>query len=96
MLAIARALIGNPKVLVMDEPSEGLAPVVIDQLVEVIRKVASSGELDVLLVEQRIDIALELGDRCLVMERGQVKHCVAKADFSSDPEQWAALMGMEH
>ena len=74
MLAIARALIGNPKILLMDEPSEGLAPVIIEQLVKVIRVLAQDNSLSVLLVEQRVDIALQLSTRCLVMDRGSVVH----------------------
>jgi branched-chain amino acid transport system ATP-binding protein len=72
MLAIARALAGNPAVLLMDEPSEGLAPVVVEQLGAALRAVIGEGSLAVLLVEQRVDIALDLSDRCVVMERGRI------------------------
>jgi branched-chain amino acid transport system ATP-binding protein len=64
MLAIARALMGNPGALLMDEPSEGLAPVVIEQLVDAMRSFAGDGSMSILLVEQRIDLALDLADRC--------------------------------
>ena len=74
MLSIARALIGNPKILLMDEPSEGLAPVVVEQLVSAMRSVVGDSTLSVLLVEQRVDIALDLASRCLIMDRGRVIH----------------------
>jgi branched-chain amino acid transport system ATP-binding protein len=72
MLAIARALAGNPKLLLMDEPSEGLAPVVVEQLVIAMRELTSSGSLSIILVEQRADIGLELSDRYVVVERGKI------------------------
>jgi len=67
MLAIARALLTNPKIILMDEPSEGLAPVIVEQLVNTIRKLVGGGALSVLLVEQRVDIALDLASRCVVL-----------------------------
>src|SRR5262249_48644958 len=56
MLSIGRALMGNPKVLLMDEPTEGLAPVIVEQLVEVLRTIAAGGDLAVVLVEQRVEV----------------------------------------
>jgi branched-chain amino acid transport system ATP-binding protein len=64
MLSIARALMGNPKVLLMDEPTEGLAPVVVEQLVAALRGVTADSSLAVLLVEQRVDVVLEMSSRC--------------------------------
>ncbi|QSY98060.1 ABC transporter ATP-binding protein (plasmid) [Rhizobium bangladeshense] len=72
MLAIARALAGNPKLLLMDEPSEGLAPVVVEQLVAAMRELTTSGSLSIILVEQRADIGLELSDRYVVVDRGKI------------------------
>ena len=72
MLSIGRALMGNPKVLLMDEPTEGLAPVIVEQLVAVLRTVIAEGSFAVLLVEQRIDVVLSLAARCLIMDRGRV------------------------
>jgi branched-chain amino acid transport system ATP-binding protein len=95
MLAIARALIGNPKILLMDEPSEGLAPVVVEQLIDSIRAVVASASLAVLLVEQRTDIALDLSRRCLVMDRGSFIHEAPSAALRNDPARIAELMGLE-
>jgi branched-chain amino acid transport system ATP-binding protein len=93
MLAIARALLTNPKLLLMDEPSEGLAPVVVEQLVTAIRNVVGRGVLSVLLVEQRLDIALDLATRCIVMERGRIARQWTEADFATlDP---ARVMGLD-
>ncbi|SEB12140.1 branched-chain amino acid transport system ATP-binding protein [Paraburkholderia sartisoli] len=72
MLSIGRALVCNPRILLMDEPSEGLAPVVVDQLVDAMRAVIEDQHLAILLIEQRVDIALEFADRCLVMDRGRI------------------------
>ncbi|MBX6328548.1 MAG: ABC transporter ATP-binding protein [Pseudolabrys sp.] len=95
MLAIARALIGNPKVLLMDEPSEGLAPVVVEQLVHGMRSVVNDGELSVLLVEQRVDIALELASRCLVMDRGRFVYQGTSDQLRQDSDRLAHLIGLD-
>jgi branched-chain amino acid transport system ATP-binding protein len=94
MLAIARALLTNPKVILMDEPSEGLAPVVLEQLVGALRQLVDDGALSVLLVEQRVDIALALSSRCVVMDRGRIAHQCASAQFGADDAGLAALMGL--
>ena len=95
MLAIGRALVTNAGVLLMDEPTEGLAPVIIDQLVAAIRAVAADSTLTVLLVEQRVDIALELTSRCIVMERGRVISDQPTSRLRESPERLAALIGFE-
>jgi branched-chain amino acid transport system ATP-binding protein len=81
MLAIARALVTNPTVLLMDEPSEGLAPVVVEQLVAAMRDVVGDRMLSVLSVEQRVDIALELASRCIIMDRGRIVHDARSQDY---------------
>jgi branched-chain amino acid transport system ATP-binding protein len=94
MLAIARALVTNPSVLLMDEPSEGLAPVVVEQLVTAIRDLAAGRTLSVLLVEQRVDIALELASRCVVMDRGRIVHDAASQDYLDAAVDLSDVMGL--
>ncbi|MGJ7546273.1 ABC transporter ATP-binding protein [Variovorax sp. LT1R16] len=94
MLAIARALLGNPRVLLMDEPFEGLAPIIVEHLVKSIRKIVSAGSLALLLVEQRVDIALDLSDRCIVMDRGRVIFEGASRGLVGNEDQVASLMGL--
>ncbi len=95
MLSIARALVGNPRVLLMDEPSEGLAPVVVEQLVLALKAVAGDGSLAVLLVEQRIEVALDLASRCLIMDRGRIVHEASTASLRADPMRIGGLMGLD-
>ena len=71
MLAIGRALLGNPRLLIMDEPSEGLAPTIVDMLVDTLRRLENEG-LAILLVEQKLDVATSLASRQLVMVGGEI------------------------
>ena len=96
MLALARALLGNPRVLLLDEPFEGLAPIVVEHLALAIRKIVAGGSLSLLLVEQRVDIALELSRRCLVMDRGRCVFEGLSEDISEEGPMLAALMGLTH
>ena len=96
MLAIARAMLGNPRVLLMDEPFEGLAPVIVQHLVNSIRKIVATGSLGLLLVEQRVDIALDLSHRCVVMDRGRCVFEGLSAQLAQDEDRIAGLMGLGH
>jgi urea transport system ATP-binding protein len=71
-LAIARALVANPKLLVLDEPTEGIQPSIIELIGRVLESLRSAGRVAVLLVEQYFEFALELADRCYVMEKGAI------------------------
>jgi branched-chain amino acid transport system ATP-binding protein len=94
MLAIARALVGNPSVLLMDEPFEGLAPIVVEELAAVIARLRAEAAMTMLLVEQRTDLALDLAERAVVMERGRVVLDAASARLKSDPELLHTLVGV--
>jgi branched-chain amino acid transport system ATP-binding protein len=95
MLAIGRALVGNPKVLLLDEPFEGLAPVIVDVLVEAFRALRADGQLAMVLVEQHAELALELTDRALVLDRGRAVWTGASAALLADPDRLASLIGLE-
>jgi branched-chain amino acid transport system ATP-binding protein len=94
MLAIGRALVGNPSVLLMDEPFEGLAPIVVEELAGVIARLRTEEAMTMLLVEQRTDVALDLAERAVVMERGRVVLNDASARLKADPERLHALVGV--
>jgi branched-chain amino acid transport system ATP-binding protein len=72
MLATARAILGRPTLLLLDEPLEGLAPVICDELMVAFGRLASGGDMTILLVEQRLDAALDFADKVLILERGRV------------------------
>ncbi|WP_235497120.1 MULTISPECIES: ABC transporter ATP-binding protein [unclassified Agreia] len=93
MLAIGRALLTNPRLLVMDEPSEGLAPAVVDHLADVFRRVVSEGQA-VLLVEQNLRFAAELCDRILVMVNGRIAADLPAAEIAGDPEVQSRYLGV--
>ncbi|MGY2291194.1 ABC transporter ATP-binding protein [Pseudomonas sp. SDO528_S397] len=84
MLAIARALLNDPKLLILDEPTEGLAPVIVDELVKILRTVKEQG-LPVLLVEQNLMVCDTLADRHYVLEQGRVVYEDSAAAFRADP-----------
>jgi len=83
-LAIARALAAGPKLLILDEPTEGIQPSIIKDIGRVIRMLAGRGDMAIVLVEQYYDFAQELADRYLVMERGEVVASGAGKDMEAD------------
>jgi branched-chain amino acid transport system ATP-binding protein len=83
MLTIARTLMGNPELLLLDEPSEGLAPIVVQQLGEQIKKLRAEG-VTILLCEQNAKFSLDLSDRLYILEKGQVRYSGTVADFRRD------------
>ncbi|AXC50172.1 ABC transporter ATP-binding protein [Paracoccus suum] len=83
MLAIARALVNGPKLLMLDEPVEGLAPVVVDEIVAQIKQIRSSG-IPILLVEQNLAVCTELADRHYILELGRIAYEGTRAEFASD------------
>lgn len=83
-LAIARALITRPKLLVLDEPTEGIQPNIIQQIGEVIKLLRSKGEMAIVLVEQYFDFAWDLADRIVVLKRGEVTYTGLKSEISKE------------
>jgi len=95
MLAVGRALMGNPRVLLMDEPSEGLAPVIVESLRQAIAELARTTNLTVVLVEQNTRFALALAPRTLVMNRGRIVHDGPSAELAADGDALARLIGLD-
>lgn len=93
MLAIARALLTNPRLLVMDEPSEGLAPAIVEHLADVLRSVVDEGQ-SVFLIEQNLTFATSLGEHVLVMVNGRIAADIPAADLLEDKEKQALYLGV--
>lgn len=93
MLAIARALLMSPKIMLLDEPSEGLAPVVVEQIGRTISKLRDGG-MTVLLVEQNVGLAVPVADRVLVMVKGRIRYEGSQQDFRGNPAMARELLGI--
>jgi branched-chain amino acid transport system ATP-binding protein len=94
MLAIGRALIGNPTVLLMDEPSEGLAPVIVEELARAVKRLSKAGGLSMILVEQNTRLALDIAPRAVVMDRGRIVYDGASETLRNDPARLEQLIGV--
>jgi branched-chain amino acid transport system ATP-binding protein len=94
MLAIARALVCNPSVLLMDEPSEGLAPVIVEELARAVKRLAQADGLALVLVEQNTRLALDISPRTIVMDRGRIVFDGASEELRRDPDKVARLIGV--
>jgi branched-chain amino acid transport system ATP-binding protein len=94
MLAIGRALLGNPRLLIMDEPSEGLAPAIVDTLVETFKALEEQG-LAILLIEQKLDVATSLAERQLVMVGGEIALETTASRLGADPSLQRQYLGVE-
>jgi branched-chain amino acid transport system ATP-binding protein len=92
MLAIGRALMGNPTLLLMDEPLEGLAPIIVEALLQSLKRLMSEDALAVILVEQHAKLALQVTNEALVMSRGRVIHHGPSDALLRDPERLASLV----
>ncbi len=93
MLTIARALVGNPELLLLDEPSEGLAPLIVAQLREKITELKAEG-LTILLAEQGVVFSLALADRVYVLEKGAIRYAGAAAGLRDDPALLDRLLAL--
>jgi branched-chain amino acid transport system ATP-binding protein len=94
MLAIGRALMGNPSLLLLDEPLEGLAPIVVDRLLAALHRLREAGGMTLILVEQHARLALEFAPRALILDRGRVVHDGASAPLLNDPVLLARHIGV--
>jgi len=86
---------GNPSVLLMDEPLEGLAPVIVDVVLKAIDRLKREDDLAILLVEQHAKLALAATDRAIVLARGKIVHHGDSSALLAAPDRLAALMGVE-
>jgi len=94
MLAIGRALMGNPTLLLLDEPLEGLAPVIVDALLAGLERLKRENEMALLLVEQHARLALELAQSAIVLDRGAIVFAGTSRELLDAPEHLNALMGV--
>jgi branched-chain amino acid transport system ATP-binding protein len=93
MLAMGRALVGNPNLLLLDEPLEGLSPIIMDTLLDAVKTLKESG-LTLILVEQHAHLALEVTDNVVVLERGRIAHYGTSASFLADEARMSELLGL--
>jgi len=94
MLSMARALMTNPRLLLLDEPVEGLAPLVVQEMFRAIERMRDSGDMSIVLVEQKWDLALAHSDRCVVIDHGAVVHACRSEDLLADPSPIERLLGV--
>ena len=94
MLAIGRALTLNPKVLLLDEPTEGLAPIIVEELLRALGSITRAGGICSIIVEQNAQKILSLADRVVILERGGIVHDAASAALKSDPGVLERYLGV--
>jgi branched-chain amino acid transport system ATP-binding protein len=92
MLAVGRALMGNPTLLLLDEPLEGLAPIIIESLLKALKRLIAEDSLAIILVEQHAKLALEVTQDALVMSRGRIIHRGPSSALLADPDKLASLV----
>ena len=94
MLAISRALLLNPRLLVMDEPTEGLAPVIVEQVAAMLKTLAHDGEIAVLLIEQNLGVAMDVADEIAVMVNGRIARRMPGTELAADTDLQQRLLGI--
>jgi branched-chain amino acid transport system ATP-binding protein len=94
MLSIARALLTNPTILLMDEPTEGLAPVLVETLTAVLARLRAESALSIILVEQNSRVALSFSPRTVILDKGRIVYDGESEPLSADPERLAKLIGI--
>ena len=95
MLAFGRALMTNPSLLLLDEPCEGLAPIIVDELTDAIRRMTAEEGMAFILVEQHSELALEMTDHAIVLERGGIVHRAPSAELMADQATLDRYIGLE-
>ena len=94
MLAIGRALMGNPSFILMDEPMEGLAPVIVDAVLDGLERLKKEGDTALMLVEQHARLALDFAQDTIVLDRGRIVFSGPSRELAAEPEKMAALLGV--
>ena len=94
MLAIGRALLLNPKLLLMDEPTEGLAPVIVTQVSEMLSQLGRDGEIDILMIEQNIGVACSVADKVAIVINGRINRIMDSGVLAADKELQQSLLGV--
>ncbi len=94
MLALARALMTNPSLLLLDEPMEGLAPIIVEEVARAIEHMMSDDKMAVIIVEQHADLALKMTQQAILLERGQIVHRAASPDLARDTATLNRYMGL--
>jgi branched-chain amino acid transport system ATP-binding protein len=93
MLAIARTLMGNPELILMDEPTEGLAPIIVEEVMKIIRELKKSG-ITILIIEESSTLALSISERCYMMDTGKVVYHGKASELIENPELRLELLGI--